>query len=376
MSRFSEAKTAVALSGGIDSLVSAFLLKQQGDDVVGVHFITGFEAASIETTSGKAAAGQNHAKDISGYLFRLTGIETHIIDIREAFEKRVVRYFIETYQSGKTPNPCVVCNRKIKFGLMLDHARTLGANRIATGHYARIRKTSSGKPVLQKGADAAKDQSYFLAMLAPEQLESACFMLGDKTKTEVRAIAAQNHLEPFYKKESQDICFIRNTTCQDFLAARINHPEGEGDIVDSAGNVIGRHRGLFRYTIGQRRGINCPAARPYYVLDIDTTNNRLVVGFGDELYQNRCYVSGVNWIGGKPSGPVAVKTRIRYRHRAVKSAIIPVGESTAIIEFEEPQAAITPGQLAVCWQYDTIIAGGWIEKDPYATVSQNHNARL
>ncbi len=371
MPRFSEAKTAVALSGGIDSLVSAFLLKQQGADVVGLHFITGFE-----TASGEAASGQNPAEGISGYLFRLTGIETRIIDIREEFQNRVVRYFIDAYQSGKTPNPCVVCNREIKFGLMLDHARALGANRIATGHYARIEKTSDGKPVLQKGADAAKDQSYFLAMLRPEQLEAACFMLGDKTKAEVRAIAAQNCLEPFYKKESQDICFIRNTACQDFLAARIEHPDGEGDIVDSAGNVIGRHRGLFRYTIGQRRGINCPAARPYYVLDIDTTQNRLVVGFEDELYQKRCYISGVNWIDGKPPGPVAVKTRIRYRHRAVKSALIPAGESTAIIEFLKPQAAVTPGQLAVCWQDDTIIAGGWIEKNPYGTLSQNHNARL
>lgn len=376
MPRFPEAKTAVALSGGIDSLVSAFLLKQQGADVVGLHFITGFEAASFDPASGEQASGRNQAESISGYIFRLTGIETRIIDIREEFENRVIRYFTGAYQNGKTPNPCVVCNREIKFGLMLDHARSLGASRIATGHYARIGQNSSGKLLLQKGADAAKDQSYFLAMLRPEQLEAACFILGDKTKTEVRAIAAQNRLEPFYKKESQDICFIRNASCQDFLASRISHADGEGDIVDSAGNVIGRHHGLFRYTIGQRRGINCPAAQPYYVLDIDTMQNRLVVGFGDELYQKRCYVSDVNWIGGKPAGPIAVKTRIRYRHEAVESSLIPSGESSAIIEFEKPQAAVTPGQLAVCWQKDTIIAGGWIEKNPYASLSQNHNARL
>ena len=369
MARFSKAKTAVAISGGIDSLVSAFLLKQQGADVVGLHFITGFEAASVEGSSGEGSSGRNRAESISGHLFRLTGIETRIIDIRKEFENRVVCYFIDAYQSGKTPNPCVVCNREIKFGLMLDHARALGANRIATGHYARIGKRPDGNPALRKGADAEKDQSYFLAMLSPGQLEAACFMIGDKTKADVRAIASQNRLAPFYETESQDICFIRNTSCQDFLSSRINHPDREGDIVDSAGNVIGRHHGLFRYTIGQRRGINCPAPRPYYVLDIDTMKNRLVVGFGDELYQKRCYISGVNWIGGKPSGPVSVQTRIRYRHRAVGSILVPAEASSAIIVFEKPQAAVTPGQLAVCWQDDTIIAGGWIQKDPYATKS-------
>lgn len=347
--------TAVALSGGIDSLVTAFLLKQQGVDIFGIHFITGYEGADgLHTPPHRIA-----------HLSRLLDIPIHSMDIREQFEKRVVNYFIDTYMSGKTPNPCMVCNREIKFGVMLDYARDLGAAQLATGHYARTRPIGNNRFGLEKGLDSEKDQSYFLAMLEPSQLAKACFVLGGKTKTDVRDIAKKHHLRPFHQKESQDICFIKDVSCQDFLAARLPGRFETGDIVDSGGSVIGRHHGLFRYTIGQRRGINCPAALPYYVLEIDAARNRLVVGYKDELYANRCYVHGINWIFRKPAEPVTVKTRIRYRHKAVDAVLTPGEMNSAVIDFADPQPAVTPGQAAVFYQGDSVVAAGWIEKGEY-----------
>jgi tRNA-uridine 2-sulfurtransferase len=344
-------KIAVAVSGGVDSLVSAFLLKQQGFDIFGVHFITGYETPS----------GQFDPRHRIDHLTRLLDIQIHAVDIREIFEKRVVAYFVNTYLSGKTPNPCMLCNREIKFGIMLDHAQTLGASRVATGHYASVVQAETGEFHLKKGVDALKDQSYFLAMLSQAQLGKACFVLGDKTKQEVIDIARANNLQPFFKKESQDICFIRGVSCQAFLESRLQRRFENGDIVDSSGIVIGRHQGLFRYTIGQRRGINCPASQPYYVLSIDVHQNRLVVGFQDELYKKRCRISNINWVTAKPEGPVFVKTRIRYRHDAVESILTPEDGDYAIIDFQTPQSAVTPGQAAVCCQGDVIVAGGWIE---------------
>lgn len=342
---------AVALSGGIDSLVSAFLLKQQGIDIFGIHFITGYETPS----------GLFDPQPQINHLSNLLNIKIHAIDIREKFENSIVTYFINSYLSGKTPNPCMLCNREIKFGLMLDHARKSGASKLATGHYANIVQTNGGSLALKKGIDAEKDQSYFLGMLSRQQLESACFVLGDKTKAEVIEIAKENNLQPFFKKESQDICFIKHISCQDFLASRLPGQFGSGDIVDSNGNAIGRHQGLFRYTIGQRRGINCPAAQPYYVLEIDVKQNRLVVGFEHELYKTGCRISGVNWSISRPETPIHVKTRIRYRHKAVESILTPIDDSTATIVFKDPQSAVTPGQAAVCCQDNLIVAAGWIE---------------
>ena len=342
--------TAVALSGGIDSLVSAFLLKEQGTDIFGVHFITGYES---DPGPGSARLRVSH-------LSRLLHIEIHVIDIRKTFEKDVVDYFVHSYLSGTTPNPCMVCNRTIKFGIMLDEAVRLGAGRLATGHYARTGYDRENRIVLQAGVDPEKDQSYFLSMLNHRQLEQACFVLGERTKAEVRKIAAENSLQPIFKRESQDICFIRDQTCQDFLLSKLQTRPEPGDIVDAGGNRIGRHQGLFRYTIGQRRGINCPAVHPYYVLRLDAARNELVVGFKEALYRSQCHVSDMNWIMPRPRDPIRVKTRIRYRSRAVDSLLTPAGETNAVIDFETPQDAVTPGQAAVCYQGDAVVAGGWI----------------
>ncbi len=346
-----EKTIAVAVSGGIDSLVAAFLLKQSGFDVFGMHFTTGYESAG----------GHSNTRTRIDHLSRTLGITVHSIDIRDIFEARIVNYFVSTYSMGKTPNPCMRCNRDIKFGIMLDYAGKLGARRLATGHYARTEKSENGRFALKRGVDLKKDQSYFLAMLDQGQLAQSCFILGDKTKTDVRQIAETNNIHPFFQKESQDICFIKKMTAREFLTSRLQNKFESGEIVDAKGYVIGRHNGLFHYTIGQRRGINCPGPQAYYVTGIDIRRNRLVVGFKDELCKKRCTITNVNWIKPRPSGPVAVTARIRYRHKAVESVLTHTGRDTATIDFSEPQPAVTPGQAAVCYQGDEVVAAGWIE---------------
>ncbi len=357
---------AVALSGGIDSLVAARLLKEQNVPVIGIHFVTGYE--SVKHGYKNSAQPENKPEAIKDAdhamqrLARQIDIPLHIIDCRQAFEKQIVEYFIQTYRSGRTPNPCVLCNRVIKFGIALEAAQKLGADFVATGHYARVEKTGR-KTRLLKGADKKKDQSYFLAMLAPDQLSKAIFPLGSLNKDRVRQIALKYGLEPVSKQESQDICFIHGQNYADFLETRGKTRFEPGPIMDTDGNILGRHKGLHRYTIGQRRGINCPGPAPYYVIRIDPENNRLVVGFKNTLYKKYCYINEVNWLIPKPDEPVAVKARIRYRHNEADAVIYPGTGSSAVIRFAEPQAAVTPGQAAVCYQDDNVVAGGWIVKE-------------
>jgi len=349
--------TAIALSGGIDSLVAAFLLKETGADLIGIHFLTGYEM--VRHPAGAAGIIDEANPDFHiGRISDQLSIPVHIVDIRELFKLQVVDYFRNVYAIGKTPNPCMVCNEKIKFGALLKEAGKLGADCLATGHYARITE-SDGRFRLLRGIDPIKDQSYFLAMLAQDQLRQARFPLGGMVKQDVRRLAMTNGLQPVSDHESQDICFIRDGCYRDFLESEMPHEPGL--IVDNRGNRLGEHQGLHRYTIGQRRGINCPGPAPYYVLGLDVERNRLIVGFEDELYKDRCYISAVNWIEPKPDGPIRVQTRIRYRHRAADSTLTPLDGNNGIILFDAPQGAITPGQTAVCYRGDEVVAGGWIE---------------
>ncbi|MGA6924279.1 MAG: tRNA 2-thiouridine(34) synthase MnmA, partial [Desulfosarcina sp.] len=274
-----------------------------------------------------------------------------------------VEYFRSAYRMGKTPNPCLVCNPEIKFGVLLEKARQLGASRLATGHYARVASGPDGRPRLLTGLDRSKDQSYFLSRLTREQLARACFPLGGWTKSGVRALAAQKGLHPSDRVESQDVCFIKSAHYTDFLAHTRGFQPLPGEIVDTAGRRVGTHDGLHRYTVGQRRGINCPAGQAYYVVRIDVTRNRLVVGFKDSLIADGCRVTGINWIADAPDRPMRVDTRIRYRHRPVPSTVSPVGPREAKLRFVEPQTAVTPGQGAVFYQGDEVVGGGWISDE-------------
>jgi tRNA-uridine 2-sulfurtransferase len=343
--------TAVAVSGGIDSLVAASLVKEMGDDVIGIHFTTGFET-DIMNPDYKVA---DIVSSISGQL----DIPVHIMSIDDLFKQKVVDYFIQSYTAGITPNPCLVCNPAIKFGVLLEAAKEKGASRFATGHYAKVEKDHLGMFHLKKGIDSEKDQSYFLAFLSQSQLSSAYFPLWNLTKDEVKNIAKKKGLVPFSLKESQDICFIRHTSYAQFLEKQgISTPPGP--IIDKDGNVLGGHNGLHLFTIGQRRGINCPAKEPYYVLRINTKDNSLMVGFKNELYRKECRVEDINWICDKPSSPLPMKVRIRYSHKGDTALVVPGVDQSAVVTFNSEQSAVTPGQGAVFYKDDEVVGGGWI----------------
>ena len=357
--------TAIALSGGIDSLVAAALLKEQGHRLIGLHFLHGFEtgqAGCPETGADPVfAAVENHARRTMQPLADQLGIPLQVIDLRAEFKRLVVDYFVKTYGIGKTPNPCLVCNPSIKFDLLLEKARAWGADRIATGHYARIVPAEQGRLRLLRGVDKRKDQSYFLSRLSQSQLANAVLPLGDQTKEHTRRIARRKGLIPANATESQDICFIKDVTYSDFLANQPGFIFEPGPIQDMQGKLIGRHKGLHHFTIGQRRGINCPAPEPYYVVRIDHERNCLIVGGKKDLAANSCQVSCINWITSRPERRLSVMTRVRYRHKAVSSTLIPTGDREAEIRFEVPEPALTPGQGAVFYQGDEVIGGGWIQ---------------
>ncbi len=348
-------KTAVAISGGVDSLMAACILKEQGQDVVGIHFITGFET-DLSHAQHTQKNIQLNILDIGKQL----GIPVEIIDIRAEFREKIVDYFTQTYNKGQTPNPCMRCNPIIKFGRILSHAHRLGAQKLATGHYARIKKDPSGNFHLFKGRDNRKDQSYFLARLTQQQLENASFPLGDMQKTDVKQMAAERGLQPVTCGESQDVCFIKHKSYGEFLSAQKGFESRPGLIENVNGQVIGEHSGLHLFTIGQRRGISCPAAEPYYVIRLDTERNRLTVGAKKDLITSECRVVGINWIGKEPAFPMEVHTRIRYRSKEAASMVFPQAKSTAMVRFKNPQSAVTPGQGAVFYQDDEILGGGWI----------------
>ncbi len=354
-------KVAIAISGGIDSLVAAYLLKSRGHPLLGLHFITGFEtrtsaAPDIPADPNLLDATAKHLRPLAAQL----DLPLEVVDLRTTFRRIVVDYFTKAYTLGRTPNPCLVCNAGIKFGDLLAHARRRGAAYLATGHYARIMRDTQGLPQLYKGVDAAKDQSYFLARLTRDQLAAARFPLGGLTKDRTRDIAREAGLTPLTDQESQDICFIREGGYVQFLERHLSFRDTAGPVVDTTGKRVGIHKGLHRFTIGQRRGIGIPGPAPYYVVGLEPHANRLVVGAKMDLYQDACRVSEINWIAAPPKDAIQVAARIRYRHQAAPARLAPLNSSSAEIRFTTPQKAVTPGQGAVFYAGDRVLGGGWI----------------
>lgn len=339
-------KIAVAVSGGVDSLVAACLLKTRGYMVKGFHFITGFE--------------QNYAENILQItnLYKKLKVELEVLDLSAPFRKHVVDYFGAAYRRGLTPNPCMVCNPAIKFGLLLEHVLHQGFTKLATGHYARI-EDNNGVFSLHKGLDQTKDQSYFLAMLSQKQLSHTLFPLGELQKTAVKALAAEYNVQPIHKDESQDICFIKGDYV-DFLQNELGFSAAKGPIMRADGRIIGEHNGLYQYTVGQRRGINLPAERPYYVLALKPRENALVVGFANELGTKTFVAENVNWHMAQPENPFNAQVKVRYRSREIPCAATPLPSNKLKIELETPQTAISPGQGAVLFNGDRVICGGFI----------------
>ncbi len=333
-------KIAVAVSGGIDSLAAAFLLKKEFDEVFGIHFITGFEKEKIDIDS----------------ISKQLDIEIKILDVKKDFNKFVINYFTDSYKNGKTPNPCLVCNRYIKFGKVLDFALKSGAEKLATGHYAIIKDNA-----LFKGKDDKKEQSYFLAFLKPSQIAHACFPLGNLTKKEVKKIANANDLIAPAIKESSDICFIENETYGEFLEKRENLESVKGSIENIRGDIIGTHNGVHNFTIGQRKGIGCPAEKPYYVIKKKADENKIIVGFKEELLSEKCYVSDINWLEKPYDKTLKVNIRLRYRNKAFSGTLIRNENNKSEIIFDAPQYAVSPGQGAVFYKGDKVIGGGFID---------------
>ena len=341
---------AVALSGGIDSLAAAFLLTQQYRHVFGIHFTTGYEASAI---------------DIKSLENRLK-IDVVRVDLSQTFENSVIQYFLESYLAGKTPNPCLICNSTIKFGALLEKARQLGADYLATGHYSGVCNALScpDEPPdlahILRGQDVRKDQSYFLSMLSSKQAEHIIFPLAGMTKDAVKSYASANDLKPLTPKESQDICFIHDTTFAEFILNKKQLQPEPGDILDLDGKVVGRHQGLHRFTIGQRKGINCPAAEPYYVKAIDMTKNRLLVCFKKDLARQEFDIAGVNWNAQtKPVWP-DIFTKIRYSHKGAQAQLRLSGDTGHVV-FNTAQQAITPGQAAAFYDGDRVLGAGIIQ---------------
>ena len=327
--------------------MSAFLLRRHSQDgLFGIHFTTGYEAHPIDIPA----------------LSRQLGLEIFTVDMSAAFTAHVVNYFTSTYISGRTPNPCIVCNHTIKFGALVKAAIKRGATHIATGHYARIHSDAQGHPALYRGMDELKEQSYFLAMLTKDQLKNVIFPLGEMTKQEVVSLARTQNMKPPEKKESQDICFIKNNSFADFIASCAEkNAFTPGTIVTTGGDIVGEHNGLHRYTVGQRRGLNCPGPAPYYVKKIDMKNNRLVVGSKEELLEKHFIVNQVNWLLPSPLvNPMTVKTKIRYSHKGETARLTPCCHGIKV-EFTQAQHAVTPGQAAVFYQEDRVIGAGIIQ---------------
>lgn len=351
-------KIAVGMSGGVDSSVAAWLLRRDGHDVSGItmKLWAGGPGGPVRKS---ACFGPDEAEDIEAArkVCAHLGIPHSVIDCSADYEDLVLRYFREEYLSGKTPNPCVRCNQLVKFGMLPRLAKEAGLlfDRFATGHYARVEPDArAGRFLLKKAADARKDQSYFLYRLSQEQLASTLFPLGGLTKTEVRRMAAEAGLPVVDRKESQD--FYSGDP-----ADLIGREDREGDIVDRQGRVLGKHRGYWNYTLGQRKGLGIAHPAPLYVLEIDAARNRLVVGQEAETFKRSCVAANCNWIAFDAlAAEMSVQVKVRSAGKLVAAVISPTESGRTIVGFAEPVSAVTPGQSAVFYDGDIAVGGGVI----------------
>ncbi len=341
-------KVLAAMSGGVDSTTAAAILYKQGYGVTGATLY-------LHGTGTAEAEDARSAADV-------IGIGHMVIDASEAFTEHVITPFANAYLSGLTPNPCVDCNKTIKFGVLLEKALELGMDLIATGHYAQVEyDDTTGRYLLKKAADPVKDQTYMLYTLSQEQLKRIIFPLGGLKKDEVRALAAAHGLKSAHRKESQDICFVPDGDYASFLEKDIGIESPSGPFTDKTGRVLGTHKGLIRYTIGQRRGLGISAECPKYVLGKDVSTNTVIVGDEADLYTDVMTVGNVNLIAlSKLTEPVRASVKTRYSQKEAPATVIPLDRNTVIVQFDTVQRAVTPGQSAVFYIGDTVLGGGKI----------------
>ncbi|XOF32919.1 MAG: tRNA 2-thiouridine(34) synthase MnmA [Candidatus Electrothrix sp. YB6] len=336
----------VAMSGGVDSTAAAALLLEQGFSVHGFFMVLPLPGVEEQIRRVQHIADRLH-------------IPLHLVELEKEFRQRVIAYFIAAYQQGLTPNPCVVCNRQIKFGLLLKNMTAAGMDRISTGHYAAVCR-EQGQPVLRRGADPTKDQSYFLCRLSGEQLERIFFPLGDRHKQDVFAQMQSMGFTHFQGGESQDVCFLAESDLASFLAEQ-GLENSMGEIAAEEGRVLGRHQGIWKYTVGQRRGLGIPDATPWYVLRLDAAKNRVIVGKNEELFRQEVVLTDVQWQIAPFSLPWQGRVQLRSRHKAAEAEVSSAENNQWKVRFSEPQRAVTPGQFAVFYLDDLVVGSGVIQ---------------
>jgi tRNA-specific 2-thiouridylase len=346
------------MSGGVDSSTAALLLSDQGYEVIGVMMRLWSESDADGPVRNRCCSPEavDNARQVADQL----GIRFYLVDHTRSFKELVVDYFVREYAEGRTPNPCLMCNRHIKFGRLLTQARSLGAEYLATGHYARIRRTK-GHSQLLRGCDARKDQSYALYMLGQMELAHTVFPIGGYDKDEVRSMAAERMLDVADRPESQDLCFLADGDYRRFLREHAPHVLCPGPVVNRDGRVLGKHEGLAFYTVGQRRGLGIRAAHPLYVLALDAERNTLVVGSADQLGQCELVAEDVSYVSGEPpQEPMEVTAKIRYQAHEAPAYWIPLDSERARVAFSRPQRDVTPGQGVVAYQGEVLVGGGII----------------
>jgi tRNA-specific 2-thiouridylase len=365
-------KIAVAMSGGVDSSAAAAILKAEGHDLIGFSMQLWNQRRALNVDeNGEPLPSRCCSLDDVYDARRVAeelGFPFYVLNLERDFERDVVQPFVTSYLSGETPIPCVACNSRLKFASLDRLAASLGCDKVATGHYARVEfDESTQRYRLLRGRNLAKDQSYFLWELTQEQLSRSLFPLGEMSKPEVRDVARARNLLVAEKAESQEICFVPDGKYAAFIDRYLEAEDeseripGVGEIVNTSGEVLARHEGIHRYTVGQRRGIGLASERALYVVSIDAERNRVVVGHQEELLSAEFTAAGVNWISfDNPTAPVAAEVRVRYRHQPADAHITPLEDNRVHVRFREPQRAITPGQATVFYRGDEVIGGGWI----------------
>ena len=349
-------KVVVAMSGGVDSSVTAALLKERGFEVIGITMQINKKYEHDGRGAGEEVVKK--AKEVAGQL----GISHYVVDLEEFFKKKIITYFCKEYKNGRTPNPCIRCNQYIKFGVLLEKAKKLNADYLATGHYARVEYDQEKKEfLLKRGVDLTKDQAYVLYRLKQKQLKCILLPLGYFSKKEIKQKAQELRLAVDTKSESQEICFIPDNDYRNFLKRQGLKKINPGNILNKQGKVIGEHQGIMFYTIGQRKGIGIANKHPLYVIKIDKLNNAITIGNQEDVYQDELIADNVNWISkNKLKLPFKAHVKIRYRHLPSPATVIPLDKGKLKIKFDQPQWAITPGQAVVFYREDVVLGGGII----------------